>query len=226
MDLNKVLGALTSSGVAGGFAGGMAGGALTSALMGKKGRKHAKTLLKAGGVAALGGLAYKAYRSYQQGQSGSDAPGSASAAPAGPAAEASWQALPESSFAVDASGEPGSNGLLLVRAMIAAALADGHMDAAERGRIAAKINELGLAADEMALVVDELQSPVPLDELVAAVPDRSTAIEVYAASLLAIDESRSEGRAYLDALAARLALPDLLLETLGDRITAQPEQAA
>ena len=221
MNLNKVLTALTSSGVAGGFAGGMAGGALTSALMGKKGSKHARTLLKAGGVAALGGLAYKAYQSYQQSQAGGSTP-----APTAPAAETSWHSLPESSFAVDSSGEPESKGLLLVRAMIAAALADGHMDGAERGRIAAKMKELDLAADEMALVAEELNSPTPMDELVAAVTDQATAIELYAASLLAIDETRSEGRAYLDALAERLGLPALLLESLGDRIAEQPGQAA
>ena len=70
MDLNKVVNALGSSGFLGGFAGGAAGGALTSALMGKKGGKHAKTLLKVGGLAAVGGLAWKAYQSYQQTQSG------------------------------------------------------------------------------------------------------------------------------------------------------------
>ena len=68
MDLNKVVNALGSSGALGGFAGGVAGGALTGALMSKKGKKHAKTLLTAGGLAAVGGLAWKAYQSYQQGQ--------------------------------------------------------------------------------------------------------------------------------------------------------------
>ena len=156
MDLNKVVNALGNSGAIGGFAGGVAGGALTGALMGKKGKKHAKTLLKAGGLAAVGGLAWKAYQSYQQGQQASAQQGSAqqasvsqgnalqSYAPqvglprsAQPAAlpQQAQPAVPlaapvaERDFAVDPSNAAqGSRGLLLVRAMIAAANSDGHLD--------------------------------------------------------------------------------------------------
>ena len=59
MDLNKIVSSLAGSGVLGGFAGGALGGALMS---NKKARKTAGTLLKVGGIAALGGVAWKAYQ--------------------------------------------------------------------------------------------------------------------------------------------------------------------
>ena len=81
-----------------------------------------------------------------------------------------------------------------------------------------KIDELGLDAEERALVGGELLQPKTADQIVAAVADQATGIEVYAASLLAIDESRPQGRLYLEELARRLALPPLLIEALGARV--------
>lgn len=66
-DTRKLLDQLVGSGAAGGFAGGLAGGALANALMGKKGRKLAKSAVKVGGLALVGGLAYKAWQNHKQG---------------------------------------------------------------------------------------------------------------------------------------------------------------
>ena len=229
MDLNKIMGALGSSGVAGGLAGGVAGGALTSALMSKKGKKHAKNLLAAGGLAAVGGLAWKAYKNYQSNQPGNvnepvqpapalrdQEPAALTATPA--AAQSTWTQLDEQDFAIPDSATEGSTGLLLIRAMITAAMADGHMDGEERAAILAKMDSLGLDADEKALVVDEILHPKSVDDIVRAVVSQESAIEVYAASVLAIDESRPEAAAYLDNLAQRLALPPLLIEALRSRV--------
>ena len=73
MDLNKMVKGLVGSGVVSGLAGGVAGGALSGAFLSKKGRKHAGTLLKVGGLAAVGGLAWKAYRGYQVSKTLTDA---------------------------------------------------------------------------------------------------------------------------------------------------------
>ena len=76
-DPKRLLDQLVGSGAAGGFAGGLAGGALANVLAGKKGRKLAGSALKVGGLALVGGLAYKAWQSYQQGggRPSSQAPG-------------------------------------------------------------------------------------------------------------------------------------------------------
>lgn len=223
IDLNKIVQGLAQSGVASGFVGGAAGGALTSALMSKKGRKGAKTLLKVGGLAAVGALAWKAYQSYRQGQTASGLAGTADATAQDLAGGPEDAALPPP-MARDGDGP---EAMLLVRAMIAAAMADGHIDAAEHERIFAEVYRLELSADEKAMLFDELRRPLPMDELARQVSDPIIGAEVYAAALLAIDESRPEGRDYLERLGKRLALPVTLLEALHARaLLAKREQEA
>lgn len=232
MDLNKIMGALGTSGVAGGLAGGVAGGALTSALMSKKGKKHAKNLLAAGGLAAVGSLAWKAYRNYQDktaDTASAPQPAPKANAEALPPAPAGWASLQEADFTIPQASTDGSKGLLLIRAMITAAMADGHMDNAERSAIFGKMESLDLDADEKALVVEEVLHPKTMDDILRAVVDQESAIEVYAASVLAIDESRPEAAAYLNELAERLSLPPLLIEALRSRVEqtrSADEQAA
>jgi uncharacterized membrane protein YebE (DUF533 family) len=184
--------------------------------MSKKGKKHAKTLLTAGGLAAVGGLAWKAYQSYQQGQQAQQ-----------PAPQTLPEPVAEHEFRIDTgNAEPGSRGLLLVRAMIAAANSDGHLDGAERQRILARMQSLGLDAEEKALVVEELLNPCGQDQVVAGVRDQATAIEVYAASALAIDGAEAAGQAYLAQLAERLSLPPVLVEAIAAREPSGSPQAA
>ena len=66
MDLNRMMDGLTKSGALGGLAGGLAGSAATAALFSKSGRKTAKSLLKVGGIAAAGGLAWKAFDTFRR----------------------------------------------------------------------------------------------------------------------------------------------------------------
>ena len=113
MDLNRLLNGLTQSGAIPGVAGGLGGGALVGALGSKKGRKLAGTALQWGGIAALGGLAWKAYQTYQQ------------QGTAGPAPAAGTETVPtdlrSQAFEVPLSPDNGSDGLTLLRAMISAA---------------------------------------------------------------------------------------------------------
>ena len=67
-----------------GFLGGAAGGAVMSALTGKK---SAKKLLKAGGLVALGGVAWSAYQKYRDGAA------ETSTAVAEPVAAPAYQAI-------------------------------------------------------------------------------------------------------------------------------------
>lgn len=65
-----------------GFGGGLAAGGLAGLLLGtKKGRKMAGSAAKIGGVAVLGGLAYKAYNDWQASKAGGPAAGQASDSP-------------------------------------------------------------------------------------------------------------------------------------------------
>lgn len=213
MDFNKLLSGLTSSGVLGGVAGGAAAGALMS---NKKARKHAGTLLQVGGLAALGGVAWKAYQGYKAGQSAEAAPAPAPGNPV-PAAtsQTGWSELTEQGFAIRENEPAGeSRGVLLVQAMIAAAAADGHLDSAERGRIMARLEQLELAPQEKILVMDALQKPFSQSELCARVTCPEVAAEVYLSSLLAVDRDCAQAALYLDTLAHRLNLPAGLVTQL------------
>lgn len=101
------------------------------------------------------------------------------------------------------------NALLLIRAMIAAAKADGQIDAEEQRRIVGKLKEAGADAEACAFVEREIAQPSSLDALVAAVPDAMTAAQVYMASLFAINVDTPAEKAYLAALAKRLGLPEM-----------------
>lgn len=227
MDINKIVSGLTSSGVLGGLAGGAVSGALMS---NKKVRKNAGTLLKVGGMAALGTMAWKAYQSYQTNQS--QIGGAAASAPAGSAGairnDPGWEGLSEQGFAlgVEPQDQTGSPSVLLLQSMIAAACADGHLDTEERSRIMSRVEQLELQPDEKALVFDALQSPPSLTELCEQIDSPELATEVYLSSLLAVDRSRTDARLYLDALAFRLGLPQGLVAQLERDVETQEALAA
>jgi uncharacterized membrane protein YebE (DUF533 family) len=94
---------------------------------------------------------------------------------------------------------------LLVRSMIAAAAADGLIDASERAAILDRARAAGDDDDTLAFLEKELAHPVSAEELVAQTP-RSLSEQVYAASALAISIDTEAERAYLDRLAAGLGI--------------------
>ncbi len=212
VDFNKILSGLTQSGVTAGLAGGLAGGALTGALASKKGRKTAAKLLKLGGVAAVGGLAWNAYRNYQENQRNA----------AEPTTQAAWQNLPQQGFDVASVDEQfaGGNSLLIIRAMITAAMSDGHIDSSEQMRIFEHAEKLPLSNEDKGLLFDELRQPRSVQEIVSAAHEPAIAVEVYAASLLAIDELTFEGQTYLKRLAGLLRLPPELVQAIHEEAEA------
>lgn len=173
-------------------AAGLAAGMLFS---GGKPGKLLGTAVKAGALAAVGGLAYKAWQNYQQGQPG--------AAPA-PSEDAF---IPSTANAA----EHEELGKTLVRAMIAAAKADGRIDATEKEAIFDKLKTMSLSAEEKAWVFDELSSPLDINAVAARADTPEHAAEIYAASLVAISADTSAEQAYLEALAVKLKLDPALV---------------
>jgi len=180
------------------FAGGAVAGGLLGLLMGG-GHRHGGGLLGYGGAAALGALALQAYQNYQIKQGASLPPGDF--APA---------AMPHANPAAD--GTPFE--LVLVRAMVGAAKADGHIDATEQRRLFAEVERLGLDADAKAYIFDLLTQEVDLYDLASAATTPEQRAEIYLAARLAIDPDELAERAYLDALASRLGLPPELRASL------------
>ncbi|TIM40882.1 MAG: tellurite resistance TerB family protein [Mesorhizobium sp.] len=184
----------------------LAAGALAAVLLGTgAGRQVAGTAVKLGGLAVVGGLAYKACQNYKNGK-----------APAETQVAGEPELLPppaDTSFHPSQApqGEDEFT-LTLVRAMISAAKADGHIDDDERQKIAGKLSLAGIDSDAEKFLLSELERPLDLDTLVAGAQTDAQKLELYTASRLAIDPNTRAERGYLDLLAGRLSLPDALLD--------------
>ncbi len=183
----------------GGFMRGAAAGGLLGLLLGGKGmRKMAGGIVGYGGAAALGALALKAYQDYQQKKS----PAAAALTPDSLAA-LSEESLPHA----QPSADGGPFQLVVIRAMVAAARSDGHIDADEHQRLFSEVERMGLDAEAKAVVFELLSQPLDLNSISAAVATPEQGAEVYLASRLAMTPDHPAERAYLDALATRLKLP-------------------
>jgi len=180
-------------------------GAIAALLLGTGvGRGLTTSALKYGGLAAIAGLGYQAYKNYQQG----NRPGSGEVRDE----TAQWPAPGETAFHVDQKAADPDFALLLVRAMVAAAAADGKVDGAERQRILGRLSQTGMDSEAQAFIENEMANPVGFDTLVAAATSDERKVEIYAASRIAIDPDTRAERGYLDMLAGRLDLPDQLVE--------------
>lgn len=185
----------------------LAAGALVAVLLGTDtGRKVAGSALKLGGLAAVGGLAYKAYQNYKA--------GNAPQTTAAPDAEPQLLPPPANDAFNPAQAPQGETefALTIIRAMIAAAKADGHIDDNERKKISDKLGLAGIGSDAEQFVMAELNAPLDLDAIVAGARTEAQRVELYTASRLAIDPDTRAERGYLDLLAGRLQLPDALVD--------------
>ena len=174
----------------GGLSGAQIGGA--GALLGALFGGGVGGAAKGGALAVLGSLAYQAYQSSAEGAEDESAP----VAPPTPAQV-------EAMTGVDAER-------LVLRAMIAAAKADGRIDAAEMDKL---VGRLGAAVDDAdrRFIEAEIAAPATPAAIAAAVGSPEAATEVYLASLLAIELDAEAEKAHLRALAEALGLaPDVV----------------
>ncbi|MGI9435053.1 MAG: tellurite resistance TerB family protein [Geminicoccaceae bacterium] len=104
--------------------------------------------------------------------------------------------------------------LLALKAMVAAAKADGQIDQRERERILDKVRDAGADDDLRDFIAKEAAAPLDIDALVREVPDQQAAAQVYAASLLAINVDSEGERAYLRDLSKKLGLDDQVVASL------------
>lgn len=180
------------------------GGALALLLGSKRGRSLGGQALKLGSIAAVGALAWKVYQDHQAKQSPAAAPA--------PMQAPRFEALPAPAL------EDHSRAML--KAMIAAAKADGHMDERERGQVEAELARLEADPATRQWVEAELRRPVEPAEVAAAARTPEMAAEIYLASVLVVDETTTMERAYLDELSAQLQLAPSLKADLEARARA------
>lgn len=190
------------------FAGGAALGGLLGMMLG--GRRSGG-LLSHGGAAAIGALAYRAYQNYQQQQSAASVPKMTPVE----ISQVAPQSLPHHQPASDGSAFE----LVLIRAMVGAAKADGQVDAIEQQHLFSEVERMSLDAPSKAFIFDLLSKPVSLADIASKVTSEAQAGEVYLAARLAIDPDQPAERAWLDALASQVNLPAALREHLEKQAT-------
>lgn len=163
------------------------------------GRSLTANAAKLGGLAMIGGLAYKAYQNYQQGKSTTET------------AQPQIEAAPGGSGFEPAAATHNSASLL-IQAMVAAAAADGHIDETEKAALIGNLKHVGLDADAVKFLDEAIAKPLTVDQLVAAV-DGSAELgsQVYAAARLAIDPDMRAEKHFLAKLASGLKLDPQLV---------------
>jgi uncharacterized membrane protein YebE (DUF533 family) len=109
--------------------------------------------------------------------------------------------------------------LLMIRAMIAAAKADGRVDAAERAAIAAQLDAAGLSAEERDFVLADFDRPLTPEALARDARDPMLRARLYAAAVAAAGEITPPERAWLDALAQALKLDKAAAAAIEERLS-------
>ncbi|HEX4550988.1 tellurite resistance TerB family protein [Pseudomonas sp.] len=182
------------SGGLGGLLGGLlgGGGGLGGALGGALGGGGSQS--RSGGtnyaaLASLGMMAFQAYQAWQRSQ--------ASAAP---------QQIPQTANLL-AGPEVEEHSHAVLRALIAAAKADGEIDARERQMINGEISKHTDDPQLQQWFESEVAKPLDANEVAeAANGDPAMAAEMYLVSVILVDDQQDAERNYLDELAAALQI--------------------
>jgi uncharacterized membrane protein YebE (DUF533 family) len=134
-----------------------------------------------------------------------------------PAPTDTWAPVPGVSVPPPISAED-REGLLMLRAMIAAAKADGHVDAAERARIADQLDAAGLGPAARDAVLAEFDRSATPEALVREARDPMLAAQLYAAAVAGAASIEGAERAWLDGFAKALRLDRAATEAIERRI--------
>ncbi|MBV4519497.1 tellurite resistance TerB family protein [Pseudomonas sp. SWRI74] len=203
-DLGGLLGGLLGGGASSGGAGagGMGGlGGLLGGLLGGGSPMGGAPQSRSGGgtnyaaLASLGMMAFQAYQAWQRSQ-----------------ATQQQQAPQQAMRTVDmlAGPEVEEHSHAILRALIAAAKADGRIDEAEKHMISTEIGKHTDDPDLQQWLDDEVAKPLNPNEVAQSATDPGIAAEMYLASVMLVDDQQDAERNYLDELAAALQIdPDL-----------------
>lgn len=123
-----------------------------------------------------------------------------------PEAPAAVAAPPQAPAAETTPARTEELAIRMIQVMIAAAHADGSLDAAEEQAILERAGKAGLSKEERMFLLDELHKPKTIADLTAGIGDPAVAKTMYllAISTIAIDTEKE--RLWLDQLAAGLGL--------------------
>lgn len=190
---------------------------LAGLMLGRKRKGLAGNLVRLGGLAVIGGLAYRVF------QGGSaELPDTVKRTWEGAGTMPAKDA--DGSREAGAAEEPGfhsvtyteDDAMLFLRAMVAAAASDGRIDETERARIVKGLTEAGIDPVASRWLDDEMASPADVDEIAESVNDPERAAQVYAAARIAVDPDTMQERDFLHRLAEALDLDPLVRAQIDD----------
>lgn len=183
--------------------GAMAVGVLALLLGTGAGRRVTGSALKIGSLAAIGGIGWKAYQNWLTQKDEIDQ-------------EVKDMASNAKIIPINDLDEQGANerSQILLKAMIAAAKADGHINKKEVTAIDEQIEKLGLTGDVVNLMKAEIAKPLDVKEIAALAENSAIAAEIYLVSAVVTDKENSMEREYLDSLAKAMKLPEDLVTQL------------
>ena len=188
----------------------IAAGALAVLLGTGAGRRLTGAAIKVGSVAAIGGLAYNAYNKWQ-GQIESKSGGVNRIEPM------SRESGDAASDEIDRAALDKS--IVLVQAMVAAAKADGHVDAAERKVMLGLVDQQQFDAETLDFLKKQISTDVTVAEIAALADSPELANEMYLACRVVIDLANPAEKEWLSSLAAELGLADELVENLEAQVS-------
>jgi uncharacterized membrane protein YebE (DUF533 family) len=181
-------------------AAGAAAGGIGAVVLGTRaGRSLAGSALKLGALALIGGLAYKAVQNYQQGKP-----------LIGPDQDLGLVEAPRGS-GFESGAVTHDSALLYIRGMIAAAAADGRIDAGEQQKIMGSLQQAGAGAEAEAFLTNELKHPASATELASAVGSDQEAVQLFTAARIAVDVDNQQEHAFLVDLAQKLGMDGKLV---------------
>lgn len=174
-----------------------AAAAVVGILLGtKSGRKLTGTAIKFGSLAAIGGIGFKAYKNWKD---------------------------KTSDISIDELGhrEAEERSLLLLKAMVAAANADGHIDEKEQDIIKQEILDMHLPEELIDTVEAIIEKPLNALEVAKQVDGNvAAASEVYLVTRIFINNEASDiEKNYLKTLRDKLNLDSVWVEELENEIS-------
>lgn len=180
--------------------GAIAAGALALMLGTKSGRQLSGAALKLGSLAALGGIAWKAWQNTQENKPTEDA--------------VEPKAIEYTSIDKLEGEAANERAMILIKAMIAVAKADGKMDDDEKGIINREIKRLGLDTKLEDVMQAGAVTPLSAKSVAKMADSEEVAAEIYLVSIMVADHENIRESGYINQLAEALDLPADLVDEL------------
>ena len=178
-------------------------GGLAALLLGTStGRSVTAGAVKLGGLAGLGGIAYKAFSNWQQNKPLMEGV---------PGLEQLTAPAPTGS-GFHADDHSHDTAQLIVGAMVATASADGTIDPAQRATLLAQMQRAGLGSEERAFLDKAIAHPMSPAEIARSIAGNSQlASQVVAAASLVADPANAKEEEFLSSLSTELGMSGDLL---------------